>query len=32
MKKLYTDLGMSFLYLQSKKLIASYGIIFVYLI
>lgn len=31
MKKLYNDLGMNFLYSQSKKLISSYGIIFVYL-
>ncbi len=32
MKKLYNDLGMNFLYMQSKKLISSYGVIFVYLI
>ena len=31
MKKLFIDLGMSFLYTQSKKLISGYGILFVFL-
>ena len=31
MKKLYYDLGMSFLYTQTKKLISGYGILFVFL-
>lgn len=32
MEKLYKDLGMNFLYAQTKKLISSYGIIFAHLI
>ena len=32
MEKLYKDLGMNFLYTQTKKLISSYGVIFAHLI
>lgn len=31
MKKLYNDLGMNFLYAQTKKLISGYSILFVFL-
>lgn len=31
MQRLYGELGMSFLYAQTKKLVACYGVIFVFL-
>lgn len=32
MQKIYDDMGVQFLYCQVKKLISTYGIIFVYLL
>ena len=31
MQKLYNDLGMSFLYSQTKKLVSAYSMVFVFL-